>query len=61
MRNQLNVKTTSETIRTHKTMSLLFTYTLKQCKGLYDEDDNDGQMVSVNRLGLKFPDFCLDE
>ncbi|PSN35633.1 hypothetical protein C0J52_24364 [Blattella germanica] len=25
----------------------------------YDEDDYDGQMMSGDRLGLKFPDICL--
>ena len=28
-------------------------------QGEYDEDDHDGQMMSGDRLGLKFPDICL--
>ena len=27
--------------------------------GENDEDDYDGQMMSGDRLGLKFPDICL--
>ncbi|PSN51287.1 hypothetical protein C0J52_05302 [Blattella germanica] len=27
----------------------------------YDEHDYDGQMMSGDRLGLKFPDICLME
>ncbi|PSN53496.1 hypothetical protein C0J52_16736 [Blattella germanica] len=36
-----------------------FTPTLIPKQDEYDEDDYDGQMMSGDRLGLKFPDICL--
>ncbi|PSN32609.1 hypothetical protein C0J52_26150 [Blattella germanica] len=36
-----------------------FTPTLILKQGEYDDDDHDGQMMSGDRLGLKFPDICL--
>ncbi|PSN50877.1 hypothetical protein C0J52_12740 [Blattella germanica] len=36
-----------------------FTPTLILKQGEYDEDDYDGQIMSGDRLGLKFPDICL--
>ena len=55
--DQLNARATSETTRTYRQRH--HSHPLSYQQGEYDEDDHDGQMMSGDRLGLKFPDICL--
>ena len=55
--DQLNARATSETTRTYRQRHHSHPHSYQQ--GEYDEDDHDGQMMSGDRLGLKFPDICL--
>ncbi|PSN40309.1 hypothetical protein C0J52_18618 [Blattella germanica] len=57
IRDQLNARATSETTRTYRQRH--HSHPLSYQQGEYDEDDHDGQMMSGDRLGLKFPDICL--
>ncbi|PSN37502.1 hypothetical protein C0J52_26535 [Blattella germanica] len=55
--DQLNARATSETTRTYRQRHHSHPHSYQQ--GEFDEDDHDGQMMSGDSLGLKFPDICL--